>query len=159
MKKPTTTRSPRQYGLKRTPEVEERFLNGLRKGWSPAKAAAAVNVARDTVLDWRQNDPDFKARWDSAIEEGTDLLEDEARRRAAEGVERGIYHAGEKIDTELVYSDTLMTLMLKGRRPKVYNRATDITLSGTEDGAPIKTLVIKGGLPNSDPQEVKKDEE
>jgi len=143
--------------LKRTPEVEERFLQGLRRGWSPAKAAAAVNVARDTVFEWRQNDPDFKKRWEAAIEEGTDLLEDEARRRAAEGVERGIYHAGEKIDTELVYSDTLMMLMLKGRRPKVYNRATDITLSGTEDGPPVKTMVIKGGLPNSDPQKADDD--
>jgi hypothetical protein len=140
-------------------KVEDKFLDGLRKGWSPAKAAKSVNIARDTVYKWRQDYPEFKKRWDSAIEEGTDLLEDEARRRAADGVERAVYHAGEVVGRELVYSDTLMTLMLKGRRPKVYNRATDITLSGTEDGAPIKTLVIKGGLPNSDPQEVKKDDE
>src|SRR5580704_13771241 len=88
-------------------KTEDKFLDGLRRGWSPAKAAKAVNISRETAYGWRQHDPEFKQRWDDAIEEGTDLLEDEARRRAAEGVERGIYHAGERIDTELVYSDTL----------------------------------------------------
>jgi hypothetical protein len=35
-------------------------------------------VAFSTVHSWRTHDPEFKAKWNEAIMEGTDLLEDVA---------------------------------------------------------------------------------
>jgi len=38
---------------------------------------------KNVAYDWRNSDPDFAAAWDSAIQSGTDHLEDIARKRAA----------------------------------------------------------------------------
>lgn len=64
---------------------------------------------------------DFCVRWDAAIESGTDRLEDEARRRAERGVERPVYQGGVMVGTVTEYSDTLMSLLMKGNRPQKFN--------------------------------------
>jgi len=48
------------------------------------------------------------------------ILEAEAYRRAVEGVEKGVYHDGIRIDTERIYSDTLMVQALKAHDPDKY---------------------------------------
>ena len=62
-------------------------------------------MGRSTAYLWRREDPEFAAKWDDAVADGIDLLEDEARRRALEG------------------SDKLLMFLLERRRPEVWARS------------------------------------
>lgn len=61
------------------------FLAALRKGASVAAAARAAEVRRQQPYEWAAADPTFAERWQDAIEEGTDRLEDRAHELALEG--------------------------------------------------------------------------
>lgn len=87
---------------------------------TPTKAARAIGIDRRTAYNWRNEDDEFRAAWDSAVAEGTDGIEEEATRRAVEGVERPVFQGGECVGHIQEYSDGLMTTILKGRRPEVY---------------------------------------
>src|SRR5688500_8633696 len=101
-KTPRYKRSPLKYGNKRDlPGVKEIFLTALAAGHSPATAARMADVSRASVVSWRNTDPEFRKLWDDAVEEGVDLMEDEARRRAVNGVVRDVYHAGEVVGKEI----------------------------------------------------------
>lgn len=103
-----------------TPEKQAKFLKVLSEGGSVTKAAAAVKIVRLTAYNLRENNPEFAAAWDAAIEAGTDLLEDEAHRRAFKGVRKPIYQGGKLAGHVTEYSDTLTIFLLKGRRPEKY---------------------------------------
>jgi hypothetical protein len=98
----------RSVGLDRTERtitktVAGRFLDGLRACGSIRQACRQTGVTRSTVYEWRNGDPQFRARWDEALEQGLDALEDEGMRRAFAG------------------SDRLLMYMLSNRRPEVYS--------------------------------------
>ena len=119
--------------------AREIFLAELGKGLSITGAAQAANLPRRTVYDWREADAEFKALWDDAVDAGADLLEDEAFRRAFHGVPEPVTSQGrlQKDEAGVVitvqkYSDTLMTLLLKGRRPTKYRERVSQELSGPD---------------------------
>ena len=99
-----------------TPEKKAKFLSVLAEGGSVTQAASAIGVARKNVYEWRKKDEQFKADWDDAVEEGTDLLEDVAVRRAKD------------------HSDTLLIFLLKARRKERYAERQEHT---GKDGDPI----------------------
>ena len=76
------------------PVYERRMLKALALGMSPTGAAKAAGVGRSTAYLWRQEDPEFAAKWDEAVAVGIDRLEDEAHRRAVEGVKHAVYREG-----------------------------------------------------------------
>lgn len=84
-----------------------------------------------TAYEWRENDADFAAAWDRAKAIGMDALEDEATRRAFEGVDEPIVHMGIITDTVKKYSDTLAIFLLKGGKPEKYKDRVEH--SGTVD--------------------------
>ena len=133
---------------KRTAKKEEEFLDLLRTGTTVTKACKIVNIGRVTVYEWRQADEAFAKRWDEAIEIGTDSLEDEAVRRAHDGVDRPVFYQGDVCGHVREYSDTLLMFMLKGRRPEKFkDRAThEVTGPG---GGPVETVVRTYELPNN----------
>ncbi|WP_156928970.1 hypothetical protein [Bradyrhizobium sp. th.b2] len=123
---------PPESERKRSKQVEEAFLDGLRGGWSVSKSAWAAGIHERTVRRWKANSSasgqedgsykdDFAERWALAYEAGVDKLEDAAIRRAVEGVEKPVYQGGVLVGSVTEYSDTLLGLMLRGKRPKVYN--------------------------------------
>lgn len=114
-------RSAHQYGAKDSPEIREKFLKKLREGMTPGVAAAACGLGRRTVFAWKEKDKEFAAAWFDAAEMGIDLMEQEARRRAVDGVKKPVFHAGVICGHVQEYSDSLMTLMLKGRRRDIFN--------------------------------------
>ena len=115
----------------RTPKKEAAFLEALSiNGGNVARACARSRFSRNAAYQWRAADPGFARKWAAAVEMGTDALEDEAVRRAHEGTERPVYHQGEQVGTVRVYSDTLMILMLKARRPNRYKERTGKDHSG-----------------------------
>ena len=89
---------------KREPAVwEDAFFAALALTGVVTQAALLAHVSRQYVHACRKRYADFAARWKRAMSEATDVLEEEARRRALfEG------------------SDTLLIFLLKGARPKKY---------------------------------------
>lgn len=125
----------KQNRTRRTKRKENRFLETLRTGASTYVAAKAANIARSTVYDWRDRDPDFRKAWDDAEASGTDLLEQEAWRRAHDGNTKPVFHKGEVVGHVREYSDPLTMFLLKGRRPEKYNDRKELTGLG---GGPLQ---------------------
>jgi hypothetical protein len=95
------------------------------------------------VYRWRQSDPSFAQSCSEAMEAGTDVIEQEARRRAVEGYDRPVYQGGTLVGVVRVYSDMLAALLLRGRRAEVYRD----TISR---GPCTPSIIIHGALPNED---------
>lgn len=83
-KKPKAKKSPKvklPHGrpTKRTPQVEELILAGLRSGAMLAPTCRLVGVNPSTVWDWAQADPGFSQRLARAREDGELVIEAEIR--------------------------------------------------------------------------------
>ena len=122
---------------KLTAKKRDDFLTLLSEGHTVTHAARAIGVSRQCVYDHRADDEAFAAAMEEALIEGGEALEQEARRRAVEGVtqEKPIYSRdGKLIDTVVTteYSDTLLIFLLKGRLPEKYKDRVqqDTTHSG-----------------------------
>ena len=72
--------------LKLTEARQHRFIKALSKTGNVTKAAALAGTKPDPCLRAANRDPAFAAAWEDAEEVAADRLEDEARRRAVEGV-------------------------------------------------------------------------
>jgi hypothetical protein len=56
-------------------------------------------VLRTSIYQWRKDNPDFAAARDEAVACGTDLLEDEALRRAKDGVSEPRFYEAHAISS------------------------------------------------------------
>jgi len=106
---------------------QEAFLLEFAVLGNIKKSADKVGMPRrNTVVRWRESDPEFARRFDEAAEEAADLLEHEAYRRAVEGFERPVYQGGKLVGHERQYSDTLLCRLLEARRPSTWSRKYDV---------------------------------
>ena len=78
-----------------TPERREVFFQILEDTCSPKQAAAAAGVSKATAFYHKANDPEFRSRWEKAIDVALDALLDEAYRRAALGYDEPVIHGGQ----------------------------------------------------------------
>ena len=103
-------------------------------------AASNAGVARQVAYRARDSSPTFRDAWDEALEEARELLEAEARRRAAVGVEEPVYYKGQVVGMIRKYSDNLLMFLLKAHWPDKFreNVSIDQRVSGS-DGGPVKT--------------------
>lgn len=149
------------------------FLASLREVPVVSRAATAAGVDRTTAYAARDTDEQFTKAWDEAMEDGVDVAEAEAFRRAVQGFEEPVVYQGSitprmapmfDVDGKPViddvtktqkwgpvldengvpvpltvrrHSDTLLTVILKGRRKKVYAERTELTGA---DGGPVAHL-------------------
>jgi hypothetical protein len=113
--------------MKETPERIEAFCAALASsGGNVSRACQAVDITRMTAYRWRENDPEFAEAWARAKQIGMEALEDEATRRAFEGVEKPVFYMGKKLrHTIREYSDTLAIFLLKGGMPEKYRERTE----------------------------------
>lgn len=125
--------------LKLTDETKEAIIEMLTEIPNITAVAKMFRVNTSTIRKHRKSDPEFDQAVLDAIEDGYDMLEEEARRRAVDGVQEPIYYMGEKVGEVTKYSDQLLTLLLKGCKPKKFN--------GKEDGKEKDnfTLVLNMG--------------
>ncbi|MDG9966943.1 terminase [Achromobacter mucicolens] len=100
------------------------------------KSAAAVGASRSVVYEWRMADEEFAKAWDQAIRVATLGLEDEARRRAQDGVDEPVFYLGAECGTVRKYSDTLLIFLLKAHDHK-YREKTGLELTGL-NGGPVQ---------------------
>lgn len=121
-------------------------------------ACEAVAIDRRTAYRLREDDASFAADWEHAQDEAADLLEQEARRRAYQGVQRVKFHKGYPIMVpalddqglpikdddgkpimvpyiEHEYSDTLMIFLMKATNPEKYRERQQIEHVGKGGGA------------------------
>ena len=83
--------------MKLTQTCKERFLEALAETGSVSTAVAIAGTSRTRVYDLRKTDPAFASAWQDAEEIAADRLEDEARRRAIEGVPKPLVSAGKVV--------------------------------------------------------------
>jgi hypothetical protein len=107
---------------KLTPKRRQVILDTLSQGLSIKAACEAARIARYTYYEWREQHPDFAKDCDDAIEQGTDVLEDIARKRAEDS------------------SDTLLIFLLKARRSEKYRDTTRLEHTGA-GGAPLVVTI------------------
>lgn len=101
--RPSTDSTPKK------PDWEDRFLTLLESTFSVAAAASGAGIDRGTAYKRREAHPDFRAKWEAALANAMDALEEAAYRRARE------------------MSDTLAIFLLKTRRPDLYRDRQDVT--------------------------------
>jgi hypothetical protein len=118
-------------------------LDLLSQGHTLAHVREVLGINRVTVYRWRQDDRSFAQAYSEAMEAGTDLIEQEARRRAVEGYDRPVFQRGALVGLERVYSDVLLMLLLRGRRPEVFRDGANKAESAT-------SITIHGGLLSDD---------
>lgn len=123
-----------------TPKKKREFLIQVAEnGGNVSKASDAVAVDRKTFYEHRAKDKKFKEDWDGAVDRGIDKLEDEAKRRAFDGVDEPIFYQGVEVSSVRKYSDTLLIFLLKGHREK-YRERHEITGA---DGQPMSVRIIE----------------
>jgi hypothetical protein len=145
--------------LKLTKTRREDFLRALADTGSITSAVTAAGTSRTRVYELRKVDPAFAAAWDEAEEIAADRLENEARRRAVEGVSEPLVSAGKLVRDDVGqpvamrrYSDPLLLALLRMHRPARRERPVRFalpTLRSAADaanamaGSPSQLLVAK----------------
>jgi transglutaminase-like putative cysteine protease len=123
----------------RTAKKKELFLKGLRADGRIICACEALGIPRTSVYEWREKDPAFAAEWDAAVEAMTENLEQEAYRRAYEGVSKPVYQGKELVGHVQEYSDTLTIFLLKARKPNIYTQVQKVAPTDPSGENPYMT--------------------
>lgn len=128
------------------PFYREKFIRGIEKYGTVAAAMKwmkdnhGLKLRGDVLRRMSIMIPSFKQEIDDAMEEYQATLHMEVHRRAVEGVDKGIYHAGEMINSEKVYSDSLLVKMLDTHNPE-YKEAKQ--KDGGKGGGIVNVQIIK----------------
>ncbi len=113
------------------------FIAALSDCGNVTRSAEIVGISRMTAYNWRIADEKFKKAWEKAEEIAAGLLEEEAWRRAKEGVDKPVYQSGMLVGYVREYGDTLLIFLLKGLKPERYREKFSHELGGP-GGGPIK---------------------
>jgi hypothetical protein len=101
------------------------FLVAYSECGNIVRAAAAAGVHRSSHFHWVKGDEAYADAFREAERMAGFLLEAEARRRAAEGIDKPVYYQGQVVGTVKEYSDTLLIFLLKGALPDKYREGWD----------------------------------
>jgi hypothetical protein len=118
------------------------FLAHFSTFASVSRACRKSKVPRSNVYLWLNDQAEitFRELYEMACKEALGALEDEAVRRAYEGVLKPVYQGGKKVGNIKEYSDTLLIVLLKARAPEKYKDRVHKEITG-KDGAPIEMKV------------------
>lgn len=112
-----------------TVQQKKRFLDAFAECGNVSAACRTANIRRANVYEWQEHDEAFALAYREAEVRAIDALEEEARRRAAIGTEKPVFHKGEVCGTIREYSDTLLIFLLKGARPEKYRERLDLNVA------------------------------
>ena len=106
------------------------FLAAYLETGSITRAAEAAGIQRQQHYRRLKEDPQYAAAFEEAREQFGDALEEEAIRRAREGVEEPVYYQGVVCGGIQRYSDGLMQFLLRGVKPEKYRERKEIQHTG-----------------------------
>ena len=120
----------------RPPKFSEKrqalFLKMFSKCNSIVQACKAADISSTTVYKELKKQGGFALQFEAANDLVLDNLEAEAYRRGVTGVKKAIYFQGRLVGHELVYSDKMLEMLLRGRSDK-YSNKTSVEVSGKVD--------------------------
>ena len=64
---------------------KKKFIETLTEQGTVLHAAKAAGVSRWTAYRWRKEDPEFDSRWDEALENAVDVVENSLYQKAVSG--------------------------------------------------------------------------
>jgi hypothetical protein len=105
------------------------YLRAIPKLFTVTAAIRAAGATTGDLTRWRREDPEFVQREQAAREDVADQLEAEAVRRGMKGVRTPVYQAGLLAGYQTVYSDSLLTLMLKASRPDRFRERSEVQVT------------------------------
>ncbi len=103
-----------------TARKRRKFIAKLKQTGNISGSAAAISISRRLAYNIREQNPKFARQWDEAVEYAADALEQEARRRAVDGVKQPVFYKGRRVASVRQYSDGLLTTLLKGNKPEKF---------------------------------------
>ena len=113
--------------------LKKKFLESFAVTGNITEACAVAGIKRRRLIyEWQEHDDQFAAAFREAEITATEVLETEARRRAADGVEEPVYHQGVVVGTVKKYSDTLLIFLLKARAPEKYRERVQMQHADAE---------------------------
>jgi hypothetical protein len=121
------SRADRRTGA--TDRARERFLKSYALCGNVTTAAKAAGVGRSTVYVWQEDEPDFVLAMRQADLQATEVLEQEAWRRAREGIAEPVFQHGKEVGTIQRYSDQLLMFLLRARAPERYRDRVDVSVT------------------------------
>lgn len=124
------------------------------------KACNLSGLTRSQAEELRVKIPEFNRIWTEAYEDASDELENAAFTRAVHGVDEDVFWRGDVVGTKTVYSDSLLSMMLQGRKSDKYKQKISTEHTGdknnpvavvdiTHDLDTIRAELERRGLPTS----------
>lgn len=125
---------------------QTRFLRCFEACASVTQAARWAKIQRRTHYDWLDAHEHYRVAFERAEKVAGRTLEDEAVRRAHEGLRKAVRYKGRIVGWESEYSDSLMLALLKGFLPEKYRERSEVKMNaqvGISDLTAVKTEVQK----------------
>jgi hypothetical protein len=128
---------------------QARFLKAYATAGTVRSACALARVGRRTHYTWLEHDETYQAWFREAQDDVADKLEQEAMRRAHDGVRKPVYQGGKRVGFIQEYSDVLLIFLLKGLRPEKYRERFEHSGTGKGGAIPmelqVKVALLDGG--------------
>ncbi len=116
--------------------TQRRFLAAFSASASITKAARWAKIHRHNHYLWMDDNPEYVKAFQQAEVRAARALEDEAVRRAHDGLRKAVRYKGRIVGFETEYSDSLLLALLKAFAPEKYRERSDHRLSDP-NGKPL----------------------
>jgi Bacteriophage Sf6, terminase small subunit-like len=130
-------------------QLKSALLIAYVRSGSLTRACQATSISQSAHRRWLANDSQYAEAWADAQAALADSLEEEAIRRARDGIERPVFQGGLEVGRVTEYSDQLLMFLLKGMRPEKYrDRVAVINETSVEQEiARLEEELKKRGIP------------
>jgi hypothetical protein len=122
------------------PGWQDIFIAALGEMPNIRRACRLAGISRKHAYLTRRADVEFDERWKIALKESTEMLEEEAWRRAQLGTAKPVFQQGTLVGHVQEYSDTLMIFLLKAHKPKKYREVKQL-MHSSPTGGPVEMTV------------------